>query len=121
MKSGRILIAVLSFALNLAGLVLIAGPLFGGNLACLVYAVSFVMGLVLTALYLTGKAKGKIWRFLDLLLFAAGLGLFLAFFRYRWPGLVLILSFPLRQLLRGRDSQPEQQEKKERFDEHIKR
>ena len=121
MKAGRIIIAVLSVILNLAGLVLIAGPLLGGDPVHLVYLAAFLMGLVLTALYLTGKANGKIWRFLDLVLFAAGLGLFLAFFRYRWPGLVLILSFPLRQLLRGRDTQPEQQEKKERFDEHIKR
>ena len=121
MKAGKIIIAVLSVILNIAGLVLTAGPLFAGDLVCLVYAASFLMGLVLTVLYLTEKAKGKIWRFLDLVLFAASLGLFLAFFRYRWPGLLLILSFPLRQLLRGRDTQPEQQEKKERFDEHINR
>lgn len=121
MKTGRIIIAVLSVLLNIAGIVLIAGRLFAGDWACLVYLVSFLAGVVLTALYFMDKAKGKIWRFLDLLLFAAGLGLFLAFFRYRWPGLVLILSFPLRQLLRGRDTEGEQQEKKERFDDHIKR
>ena len=121
MKTGKIIIAVLSVLLNIAGLVLSAGPLFAGDPVYLVYAASFLMGLVLTVLYFMGKANGKIWRFLDLLLFAAGLGLFLAFFRHRWPGLVLILSFPLRQLLRGRDTEGEQQEKKERFDEHINR
>ena len=121
MKTGKIIVAVLSFILSLAGIVLIAGRLFAGDWVCFVYLASFLMGLVLTALYFTGKAKGKIWRFLDLLLFAAGLGLFLAFFRYRWPGLLLILSFPLRQLLRGRDTEGEQQEKKEHFDDHIKR
>ena len=121
MKTGRMIIAVLSVILNLAGLVLTAGPLFAGDLVYLVYLAAFLMGLVLTVLYFMGKAKGRIWRFIDLVLFAAGLSLFLAFFRHRWPGLVLILSFPLRQLLRGRDTDGEQQEKKERFDEHIKR
>ena len=121
MKTGKIIIAVLSFLLNIAGLVLSAGPLFGGDLVYLIYVASFLLGIMLTALYLTGRAKGKIWQFLDLLLFAAGLGLFLAFFRHRWPGLILILSFPLRQVLRGRDADGEQQEKKERFDEHINR
>lgn len=119
----KIGMAIVSFALCIAGAAVAAGKLLGGDGLSVFWLVEFVLGLWVTALHLHGKsAHGRYWNFLDVLLFVVGLGLFLLFSRYRLMGLLLLVGFPFRQML-GRDGteESEQTEQKSRFDEHIRR
>ncbi len=116
--------AVVSVALSVAGLVLAAGHVLQGDRWSAVWLAVFAVGVWVTAVELRREdGTPKFWKFLDVLLFAAGLALALFYSRYRLQGLLLVMAFPFRQMVGQTPAaeESEQAEKKNRFDAHKQR
>ena len=122
-----ILWKLVTLLLSLAGL-LLAGEmlLVDADRWAAVYVVIFLFETAETLWLWYAQKHGRhlprAVGFIDMVLFIIGLGLSLFHGRFRMLGLNVMLVFPLRQIMRLREDQKEDnEEKSDRFQQHIKR